>query len=124
MTPDSSVIITITDEGTDDEITTRSAPAFTAELDAEFWETLIISKEGGAELSNANNFANYFRGLFFKAEAIGDDGSMVLLDMASTDANIVINYNYDSTTVGETVEGTGIPKKSGEIELQHIQKAA
>ena len=106
VTPDSSVIITITDEGTDDEITTRSAPAFTAELDAEFWETLIISKEGGAELSNANNFANYFRGLFFKAEAIGDDGSMVLLDMASTDANIVINYNYDSTTVGETVEGT------------------
>ena len=25
---------------------------------------------------------------------------------------------------GETVEGTGVPKKSGEIELKYIQKAA
>lgn len=102
--PSSAAIVTVTDAGTDDEVTTRSAPAFTAELDAAFWKSLIIDKEGGAELSNANNFANYFRGLFFKAEAIGDDGSMVLLDMASTDANIVINYSYDSTTAGETVE--------------------
>ncbi|MDO7136974.1 DUF4270 domain-containing protein [Algibacter lectus] len=106
VTPSSAAIVTVTDAGTDDEVTTRSAPAFTAELDAAFWKSLIIDKEGGAELSNANNFANYFRGLFFKAEAIGDDGSMVLLDMASTDANIVINYSYDSTTAGETVEGT------------------
>ena len=106
VTPSSAAIVTVTGAGTDDEVTTRSAPAFTAELDAAFWKSLIIDKEGGAELSNANNFANYFRGLFFKAEAIGDDGSMVLLDMGSTDANIVINYSYDSTTAGETVEGT------------------
>lgn len=106
VTPSNSVIITVTDAGTDDELTTRSAPAYKVELDTEFWTNLIINKEGGAELSNINNFKNYFRGLFFKAEAIDDDGNMVLLNMASTEANIVINYNYDSTTVDETLEGT------------------
>ncbi|WP_405294147.1 DUF4270 domain-containing protein [Algibacter sp. Ld11] len=106
VTPSNSVIITVTDAGTDDELTTRSAPAYKVELDTEFWTNLIINKEGGAELSNVNNFKNYFRGLFFKAEAIDDDGNMVLLNMASTEANIVINYNYDSTTVDETLEGT------------------
>ncbi|MCL5127401.1 DUF4270 domain-containing protein [Algibacter sp. L4_22] len=104
--PSSDVIITVTDVGTDDELTTRSAPAFKVELDPEFWKNLIIEKEGESELSNANNFNNYFRGLFFKAEAVDDDGSMVMLDMSSTEANIVINYSYDSTIVDETIEGT------------------
>lgn len=105
--PSADAIITITDEGTDDEVTTRNVPAYTATLDPTFWENLIINKEGQLELSNANNFKNYFRGLFFKAEAVDNNGSMVLLNMASTAANITITYSYDSTTVeDETLEGT------------------
>lgn len=104
--PNSDVIVTVTDEGTDSEVTTRSVPAYTAVLDNEFWKNLIIDKEGSSELSNSNNFNNYFRGLFFKAEAIDDDGSMVLLDINSTDAKIVITYTQDSDTVGETTEST------------------
>ena len=107
VTPSADAIVTITDEGTDDEVTTRSVPAYIATLDPDFWKDLIIEKEGQTELSNANNFKNYFRGLFFKAEAVDNDGSMVLLNIASTEANITINYSYDSTTVeDETIEGT------------------
>jgi len=107
VTPSADAIVTITDEGTDDEVTTRSVPAYIATLDPDFWKDLIIEKEGQTELSNANNFKNYFRGLFFKAEAVDNDGSMVLLNIASTEANITINYSYDSTTVeDETIDGT------------------
>ena len=34
-------------------------------------DRIIIDKEGDAVLSNANNFNNYFRGLYFKAGAFG-----------------------------------------------------
>ncbi|WP_147677757.1 DUF4270 domain-containing protein [Algibacter pacificus] len=105
--PSADAIVTVTDEGTDNEVTSRSVPAYVATLDNTFWENLILKKEGNIVLSNANEFKNYFRGLFFKAEAIDNDGNMVLLNMASTGANITITYSYDSTvTEGETIEAT------------------
>lgn len=92
--PDVTFIGTATD-------TTRSAPAFhlritTTEAKA-FWKTTILDKQGDAVLSNANNFKGYFRGLYFKAEGINDDGNMILLNLASSEANIKLHY-----TSGET----------------------
>src|SRR5690606_9071449 len=43
-------------------------------------------------LSNLSNFKNYFRGLYLKAEAVDNDGQMVLLNLAN--ANITIHYTY------------------------------
>ena len=58
-----------------------------------FWETTILEKQDDAVLSNANNFKNYFRGLYLKTEeAVIDDGSMILVDLASSAANITIYY--------------------------------
>ncbi|MEL0455508.1 DUF4270 domain-containing protein [Flavobacteriaceae bacterium SZ-1-7] len=87
--PDVTFIGTATD-------TTRSAPAFhlritTTEAKA-FWKTTILDKQGDAVLSNANNFKGYFRGLYFKAEAVNDDGNMILLNLSSSEANIQIHY--------------------------------
>lgn len=103
--PSSEVIKTTTGEG-DAATTTRSAPAFRVFLDHDFWQAAILDKEGDAVLSNANNFNDYFRGLYFKAEAIGGDGNMILLDFGSSDANIVIYYSKDSTVEGERTQGT------------------
>lgn len=76
--------------------TTRSAPAFHAKLISDeaklFWTNTIIEKEDSPELSNASNFKNYFRGLYLKAEAIDNDGQMVLLNLAN--AKITIHYTY------------------------------
>jgi hypothetical protein len=94
----SAEAIELWDFSTTDTIKTRITPALRMHLDTLFWKNTIIDKEGESVLSNANNFNDYFRGLYFKAEAVDNTGSMVLLNLASSDANITIYYNPDSTT--------------------------
>lgn len=90
--PSADAIKTTVGDG-EDAVTTRSTPAFRAHLYKDFWKSAIIDHEGLPELSNASNFNDYFRGLYFKAEPVGDDGNMTLLNLASTDANITIYYS-------------------------------
>lgn len=86
--------------------TTRSAPAMRFKLDPDFWNDKIILKEGQSELSNLNNFQNYFRGIYFEAEAKDDNGSMTLLNFRSANANITMYYSSPPATTGaERVEG-------------------
>tara|TARA_R110002049_G_scaffold2195_3_gene15845 strand:+ start:796 stop:2493 length:1698 start_codon:yes stop_codon:yes gene_type:complete len=82
------------------------APALRLKLDTLFWKTAIIDKESDAVLSNPNNFKNYFRGLYLKAEALDNGGSMVLLNITSQDANITIYYSKDATVAGERTQST------------------
>lgn len=91
-----------------DTLKTYAAPALRISFESDnedhedeinFWHQTIVEKDGAAELSNDNEFKDYFRGLYFKAEAIGDDGSMFLINLESTGANITIYY-----TKGETDE--------------------
>ncbi|GAA4803677.1 DUF4270 domain-containing protein [Litoribaculum gwangyangense] len=98
--PTANAVVTKTGSG-DNLIETRSAPAYRVTLndpeDISYWTNTIIAKQDSPELSNANNFKDYFRGLYLKVEAVGNDGNMILLNLASTNANITINY-----TSGET----------------------
>lgn len=77
---------------------TRLSPSLRLILDNAFWQEKIIDKQGELELSNANNFLNYFRGLYFKAESLGLEGNAMLLNFANTNSNITMYYSYDSTT--------------------------
>ena len=84
-----------------DEIKTRLAPALRVKLDTTFWSTKIIAKskeEGQTELTNTNNFNNYFRGLYFKATSIAGEGSLALLNVASSSANVTLYYTKDGFT--------------------------
>lgn len=90
----------------DTEVTQRQTPALRFKLDNAFWTSTIIDRQGDAVLSNPNNFNNYFRGLYLKAEAVGGNGNMILLNMASQDANITINYSRDSSVAGERIQAT------------------
>ncbi|GAA4246442.1 MULTISPECIES: DUF4270 domain-containing protein [Winogradskyella] len=69
------------------------APAIRVMLEPTFWQNKIIDKEGDIDLSNQNNFLEYFRGLYFKAEAYNDDGSFLILDTNNDSANVTIYYN-------------------------------
>ncbi|MGM5469305.1 DUF4270 domain-containing protein [Flavobacteriaceae bacterium LMO-SS05] len=82
------------------KIETRMAPALRLNLDTDFWLNKIINKQGAPELSNSNNFKDYFRGLYFKAEATGLEGNAMLLNFTNTNANITMYYTKDPTTVG------------------------
>jgi len=92
---DAIVIKKVSTDGT--ETTERIAPALRAHLDPAFWTAAIIDKEGSDALKNANNFYNYFRGLYFKSEAINGEGNMLLFNIAGSGSNITIYYSYDSS---------------------------
>ncbi len=81
--------------------TVSVSPRMRINLPVAFFQENIVNKEGSTELENNNNFRNFIRGLYFKAEAVNQDGSMILLDFASTDAGITIYYSneeQDGTT--------------------------
>lgn len=89
------------------EETTRIAPSMRFKMDSTFWYNKIILKEGSPELSNLNNFQNYFRGIYFESEAIDNNGTMMLLNIKSTNANITMHYSSPPTVAdGERVSGT------------------
>lgn len=114
ITPSSKA--TRTDVGTGANLVkTFSVPALRQKLDNNFWQETIINKEGDAVLSKLSDFSNYFRGLYFKAESINGDGSMVLLNLASTNANITIYYSKDSTVAGEKTQANYVLRFTGNI---------
>ena len=80
-------------------VTERLVPSIRLKLDNDFWFQKIIEKEGGAELSNSNNFKNYFRGIYFKTETHDMDGNMALLNLADSNANITMYYTLDDPVV-------------------------
>ncbi|WP_100613515.1 DUF4270 domain-containing protein [Confluentibacter citreus] len=107
--PSNKTIVTVTMDEDSTITRTKSAPALRAKLDVNFWKTTIIDKEGQPELSNENNFKNYFRGLYLKAQSINDNGNLVLLNLASTSSNVTIYYSKDDTAAtGERTQSTYI----------------
>ena len=84
--------------------TVSVTPRMRIHLPVAFFQENIVDKAGSAELSNNNNFRNYIRGLYFKAEAVNQDGSMLLLDFASSNAGIMIYYTHTVEENGEDTE--------------------
>jgi len=101
---------TYTDEDSDGdgELDTDDVETFTPALrlkfkNTEFWKELIIDREDESVLTSLNNFRDYFRGIYIKAESNSDgEGSMALLNTGSSDANITIYYTYDTSTDDDT----------------------
>ena len=90
--PSDKAIVLSTGTG-ENKTSTRSVPAFRVKLDTVFWHNTILKKEGQPELSNANNFKNYLRGLYFKAKAINGKGHMILMNIAASTASVTIYYS-------------------------------
>ncbi len=101
--PSSETIVLKTTEG-DEDVFDRQTPALRVKLDEDYWKTTIFDKEDDPVLSNTNNFRDYFRGLYFKAEAINDNGNMIFFNLST--ANITIYYSKDSSIDGERDQDT------------------
>jgi len=84
--------------------TVNVSPRMRVKLPISFFQENIVDKAGSTELSSNNNFKNYLRGLYFKAEAINQDGSMLLLDFANSNAGIMIYYTNTIEQNGEETE--------------------
>jgi hypothetical protein len=99
--PSSQAIVSYeeNDEGEQDTIT--SGPALRIKLPVEYFEKKIIDKEGSSVLSNNNNFKNYLRGMFIKAEATAEDGTMMLFNLKAGDAGIELFYTTEVETTND-----------------------
>lgn len=75
-----------------------------------FWKELIVDKIDGPELSNSNNFNNYFRGLYFNIESDSGDGSMMMLNFSSSSANVTLHYK--NIVEFDDADSDGIPDEA------------
>lgn len=90
--------VVLNPEEEDEEILT---PRLRVELDGdavEFFKQKILDQEGSDFLLNNTNFKNHFRGIYFIAEALGNQGTTILLDMARPTIEIV--YSHDDPNPG------------------------
>ncbi len=89
-------------------VSQRLAPALRFKLNNpndNFWETNFFENEGNQVLTNEPNFKEFFRGLFIKIES-NSEGSIMLLNFASSNTKLTIHYTSDNTNVGDSDTGS------------------
>ncbi|GAA0738077.1 DUF4270 domain-containing protein [Gaetbulibacter jejuensis] len=97
----SQIVLKEENEDGEMEISDRLAPALRLKLDNAFWQEKILDKEGEPELTNQNNFSDYFRGLYFKVEEVNPgSGTLSLLNLTASTANVTLYYTKDPLTEG------------------------
>jgi Domain of unknown function (DUF4270) len=74
------------------EIKTRSKPSMRLHLRNDVFAAAILNAPSG-QLDNNSVFKNYFRGIYFKTESIGNPGNMAMLNFK--DGKITLYYNED-----------------------------
>jgi hypothetical protein len=102
-------LITLDEEGVE-QVSLRQPPGIRIKLDPAYWQNKIIDQEGESVLGSANSFENYFKGLYFKAETVGPDGSFLTLNLGSQSSLITIYYTRltpsETDDVGTTEQTT------------------
>ncbi|WP_396195576.1 DUF4270 domain-containing protein [Flavobacterium sp.] len=93
---------TVTLNDDDEEVETRSAPSMRLHLNKSVFNNLILNAPVG-QLANNTVFKNYFRGLYFKTESLGNPGSMAMLNFKGGKITIYYNEDKETTQDGQTV---------------------
>lgn len=86
----------------------KIAPALRFKLNnpnGNFWESNFFENEGNQVLTNEPNFKEFFRGLYIKVESVSD-GTIMLLNFASSNSKLTIHYTSDTTTIGDSDTGS------------------
>jgi len=87
------------------------APGINLELPREFFQEKIWDQQDQEVLLNNNNFKNYFRGLYFKVEAVNDNGHQIIFD--PTQGKISMYYSAETSTFDDS--GNQSTDDDGEI---------
>ncbi|MGY5849137.1 DUF4270 domain-containing protein [Salegentibacter sp. F14] len=95
--PSSDAIVSYGFDEVGEADTITTGPALRIKLPVAYFQQKIINKEGSSELSNNNNFRDFFRGLFLKAETNSDSGSLVLFNLGEGDINLYYTYEAEET---------------------------
>lgn len=85
--------ITKTKNDDNEDVLARSVPSMRLHLDNNFFLNKIINAQSG-QLVNNDVFKNYFRGLYFKVESLGNSNSMAMMNFAG--GTVTVYYREDS----------------------------
>lgn len=91
-------------------VSARLVPALRVRLDSLYFVQNLIEKEGNEMLLNQNNFNDYFRGIYIKAEPIDGKGSYIIFDYAQASITTYYSFEGDDDSAGDgeaTDDGVG-----------------
>ena len=100
--------LTLWDSLGESYVSSSIAPAIRLKLNNpndNFWQSIFFENEGNPELVNPNTFKEFFRGLYIKADGINSEGSMMMLNFASSNTKLTIHYTSDTSTDSDTDSG-------------------
>jgi hypothetical protein len=97
--PAEHVIVTTVDGK---ETKSYSPPGMQLNLNIAFFQNKIIKAPSGSLATN-EVFKNYFRGIFFKIEDIGNKGNMAMLDFSKGKISILYTEKIDSKDVDKSM---------------------
>ncbi|RMB56396.1 DUF4270 domain-containing protein [Dokdonia sinensis] len=111
------------EESSEIEIASRLAPSLRVKLDNDYFTQNLINQENSENLLNQNNFRDYFRGIYIKAEAVNGNGSYILFNYDG--ANITAFYQFSGTDDSgddevETTENSSIALNFGGVQVLGI----
>ncbi|WP_281988900.1 DUF4270 domain-containing protein [Aquimarina aggregata] len=121
----SEVITTVPDDGGSDDNTAPDRTRIPPQLRVAFkddptvagnpgkvvldsFKAQFLDKEDGIELSNQDNFNNFFRGIYLKAEAVSDSGNLLYLN--SQGITFTLHYTNDGAN-----DSDGNPTRDEEV---------
>ena len=110
------------DPDTDDvdeseEVKERLTPRLRMPLDKDFFQRKIIDHEGSDDMTNADNFNIYFKGLVLKAYDFSED-LLMILDYSNAKINIEYEYNkYNKNDTDDNTSDDTIDKVKANYEL-------
>ncbi len=116
---DETIILT----GDEGSTALNSSPGIRIVLDNAYWQQKIIDQEGQDVLSNTNNFNDYFRGIYFKAEDINGTGAMVAMDIAQANSSITLHYTRDPFTEGAEREQSTYELRFGANRVNFLENS-
>lgn len=91
-------------------VTARLSPALRVPLDTLYFRQNILDLEGSEMLLNQNNFNNYFRGIYIKAEPLDGKGSYIIFDYSEASIETYYSFTGDDDSAGDgeaTDDGVG-----------------
>ena len=87
------------------DVLTESSPGLRMKLEnLDYWQQAILNRQGEDVLFNDNSFKNYFRGVYIKAEPLGEDGTYFLFNLGAS--NITLYYSYDGANEDERLQNS------------------
>ena len=100
--------LTLLDSLGESYVSSSIAPAIRLKLNNpndNFWQSLFFENEGNASLVNPNTFKEFFRGLYIKADGVNSEGSMMMLNFASSNTKLTIHYTSETSSDSDTDSG-------------------